>query len=375
MRIQTITPHVLKYELPEPFGSSLGLYKLRQVTLVEVTTDDGITGWGESYGLPEPVAAAITAGLAPMVLGKDPFDTEPLWHHCYSQTRNWGQKGPALAALSALDIAFWDIKAQALNLPLYRLLGGAFREQVSTYASGCYYKANQSLADLEREAASYRERRFPGLKMKIGGRTIVEDVQRVAAVRAAIGDDMLLMVDANRAYDPATAIEIGRRLEEQRIFWLEEPVPPEDVAGYCQVKGALKTMIAGGETEHTRWGFARLLEARAVDVAQPEACSAGGISEYLKIATLASIAGATVVPHFHGTAVAFAAALHLAAALPGPGPASLVPLLELDQADNPLRELLAEQPLETRDGLTSVPDRPGLGITLDRKVLERYSVA
>ncbi|MFQ6111066.1 MAG: mandelate racemase/muconate lactonizing enzyme family protein, partial [Nitrospinota bacterium] len=203
-----------------------------------------------------------------------------------------------------------------------------------------------------------------------------EDVRRVAAMREALGPEALLMVDANRGFNAESAIRLGRRLEPYDIFWFEEPVPPEDVEGYLEVKRALRTLIAGGECEYTRWGFERLLSRRAVDVVQPETCAAGGLTECLKIASLAELYGIRYVPHYFGAGVSLAAMLQLVASLPRPVSSEEVffPQVEWDTSVNPLRDELLKEPLSPREGVIEVPQAPGLGIEVRREVLERYGV-
>ena len=195
-------------------------------------------------------------------------------------------------------------------------------------------------------------------------------------MRKKIGDGIGMMVDANHAYDAAAAIQLGRRIEELDIGWFEEPVPPEDLGGYREVKAALAIPIAGGEAEFTRWGFRPLLVERAVDILQPDTCAAGGISECKKIADMANAFGIRVNPHVWGTGVALAASLQLIAALPH-NPAALYPiepLLEFDQSEHPIRMAIIEEPIIQRAGWVDIPNRPGLGIEIDRPAIERFRI-
>jgi D-galactarolactone cycloisomerase len=212
--------------------------------------------------------------------------------------------------------------------------------------------------------------------MKVGGAPWKEDLKRVETVRAAIGSDALLMVDANRAYNAAAAIAFGRHLADHDVFWFEEPVPPEDIEGYRAVKTALPLFIAGGECEFTQYGFRRLFDAQAVDIVQPEICIAGGISECRKIADQAYTAGVFYVPHMHGSALALAASLQLVASL---APVSsefgiTPPLIELDAMRNPLREDLLVTPLAATNGQLTVPAAPGLGVEVNMETVLRYQV-
>jgi D-galactarolactone cycloisomerase len=375
MKIDKIHTHLLCCSLEQPMGSSAGHYDTRQALLVKIETDDGLVGWGEAAGLPAAASAVIDAALRPILIGRDPADINVLWHEMYIKTRHYGQKGVAIAAISAIDIALWDILGHALGVPIYRLLGGAFGVEVEAYAMGLYYYPGETLDDLQTRAARLvNEDHFRGVKMKIGGLPLREDIRRVAAVREALGAETLLMVDANGAYNASAAIMVGRTLAEHGVFWFEEPVPPEDIAGYCEVKRALPMLIAGGECEYTYFGFRRLLGARAVDVVQPETCAAGGITECRRISDLAHADGVFYVPHMHGSALALAVNLQLVAAMPpvsstaGPHP----PQMELDASKNPLREDLLVQPLEPCAGVLRVPEGPGLGVRVNESAVREY---
>jgi D-galactarolactone cycloisomerase len=214
------------------------------------------------------------------------------------------------------------------------------------------------------------------MKLKVGF-GIDEDVRVTRAVRDAIGPDVALMIDANHAYDAVAAIRLGRRVEALDIGWFEEPVPPEDIAGHREVKAALAIPIASGECEFTRFGFRELLASRAVDIVQPDTCSAGGLSECKKIADMAAAHGVRYTPHVWGTGIATAAALQLLAVLPSLTPPSLKPIepmLEFDRTEHPIRAALLATPIEQRRGRVAVPDGPGLGIEVDRDALKRFRV-
>jgi len=376
MKIAAVETFVLRHPLAEPFGYSQLWYNARTAMLVRVMTDDGAVGWGESFGPPEPSAAIIDALLAPMLIGVDPTDTLPLWERMYARTRDYGQKGFAIHAISAVDIALWDLKGKALGVSVSRLLGGRFRERVQAYATGLYFRPKEDFAaDLVAEAESHVAAGFRAIKLKVGY-TPEADVRHARAVRAAIGPDVQLMVDANHAYDAATAIRLGREFERLDVRWFEEPVIPEDIEGYAEVCRALDLPVAGGEAEYTRYGFRRLFAARGVDIAQPDLTAAGGFTECQRIAALASAHGVRYLPHVWGSAVGFAAALQFTAALP-PATASLFPLeplFEYDRTTNHFRDQLAMTPVEIADGWLTIPDRPGLGVDVDEAVLERYRV-
>ncbi len=373
MKITAIDVHPLRVELREPFAFSQWTFRHRETTLVSVRTDEGLEGWGEAYGPAAPNAAAVRDFFAPHLVGRDPRDTEALWHFLYARSVDYGQKGTMLAAISSLDIAFWDIKAQAAGVPLYRLLGGAETESIPCYATGFYFTEKNLEGKFAREAESYLADGFTAMKMKVG-LGVERDAALVETVRRAVGPEPRLMIDANHAYSATDAIALGRRVESHRITWFEEPVSPLDLRSYLEVKRRLSIPIAGGECEYTRFGFEPLLRRRAVDYAQPDLCSTGGISEGMKIATLASIYGVHVTPHAWGSAVGLAAALHFYAALPGP-PATLLPaqkLIECDRTENPFRTEIAASPIRRKAGRLYVPQTPGLGIKIRENRLKQY---
>lgn len=376
MKIRDVHTYVLRHELPEPeaFASSKGWHTVRHALLVEVVTEDGLSGFGEAYG-PPPVNRTLVEELyTPRLLGRDPLEHAVIWEDLYNTFRDYGRKGWAVAALSSIDIALWDLKGKALGQPVYTLLGGAFRTRVRAYATGLYrHRVEDQARALAREAEAYAAEGFRAMKMKVGF-GIEEDVRNVRAVRGAIGRDCLLAMDANHAYDCGQAIRLGRKAEEFDLAWFEEPVVPEDIEGYCQVKAAVRIPIAGGEAEYTRWGFRDLCARRAVDILQPDLCACGGFTEAWRIAALASASGITLFPHVWGTAVGLFASLHLAAALPPNPPAMLAAelLFELDRTPNPLREELALNPPKRAGDLIDLPSGPGLGLEIDRAVLERY---
>ncbi|MBI4241497.1 MAG: mandelate racemase/muconate lactonizing enzyme family protein, partial [Candidatus Rokubacteria bacterium] len=355
------------------FAYSQAWYHTRTAMLVEVVSDGGLAGFGEAYG-PAAASRAIVEELyRPLLLGRDPLDIQVLWEELYNAFRDYGRKGIPIAALSAIDIALWDLKGKALGLPIYKLLGGRFRGEVEAYATGLYRRrVPDQAAALAEEAKGYLAEGFSAMKLKVGF-GVEEDLRNVRAVREAIGAGPRLMVDANHAYDAVQAIRLGRDIEPYDIYWFEEPVVPEDLDGYLQVKQALRIPIAGGEAEYTRYGFKELIARRAVDIVQPDLCACGGFSEALKISALASTWGITYYPHVWGSAVGLYASLQLAAALP-PNPLALSPaglLFELDRTPNPFRERLAATPLARKGPLIDIPQGPGLGLEIDRDFLAR----
>lgn len=376
MRIKDVRVHVLEAELAEPFSWSLFWTRSRAATLVEIESDDGLIGWGEAYGPARPNAAVIEA-MRPSLLGADPLASEAIWQRLYALFRDHGQKGLPVQAQSAVDIALLDLKGKHFGAPVHRLLGGPVRHEVRAYATGLYRRQEgDPLRYLADEAAGYAAEGFGAVKLKVG-LGLNEDVAVARAVRAAIGPDVDLMIDANHAYDATAAIQLGNRLADLDIGWFEEPVPPEDLAGYAEVRARQPIPVAGGECEFTRFGFRDLLVRRAVDVVQPDTCAAGGLSECVKIAAMANAHGIRYNPHVWGTGIALAAALQLLALLPHNPPCLYPrePLLEFDRTEHPIRQAILATPIEHADGVVPVPDGPGLGIEVDRAAIERFRVS
>jgi D-galactarolactone cycloisomerase len=375
MNIASIRTHVLKAGLSQPFAYSRAWYATRMAMVVEIETDDGLTGWGECYG-PAWITQAVIRSFTPWLIGADPLRTDWIWQELYARFRDHGQKGAVIEGLSGIDIALWDIKGKHFGVPIHRLMGGPLRREVQAYATGLYRReTGDPAAYLAEEAAGYAAEGFRAVKLKVGF-GVEEDAAVTRAVRNAIGPDVALMVDANHAYDAVAAVRLGRAIEPLDIGWFEEPVPPEDIAGYQAVKAALSIPVAGGECEFTRFGFRDLLTARAVDIVQPDTCAAGGISECKKIADMAAAFGVRYNPHVWGTGIAIAASLQLLAVLPPHTPPSLAPaepMLEFDRTEHPIRQALLATPIEHRGGVVRVPEGPGLGIEIDRDALARFA--
>lgn len=379
MKITDIALHVLKSPLAEPFAFSQGWVTQRSATLVEVLTDAGLSGWGEAFaqGLepPEIAATVIDKALRPLVVGANPLETEVLWHRMYHMTRDYGRKGSVVAAISAIDIALWDIAGKFHEVPIYSLLGGAFRPRVQPYATGFYrIKGRGEGRRLAEEAIRHFEAGFSVMKVKLGY-GIEDDIACMHEIGRAIqGKPIRLMVDTNHAYGRAEALRLGRALEDFDLRWYEEPVAPEDIDGYAEMRNKLSIPIAGGENEHTLYGFRQLLAAGAVDIAQPDVGSCGGISAARHIAALAQSFGVQVNPHVWGSAIAQAASLHVIAALPVAHHSlhAEEPILEYDRSSHPFRQHLISQPIQLANGWVEIGSRPGLGVEVDRATLDRY---
>lgn len=375
MKIIDIHTYNLKIPINDKgFGFSQKWVKARTALIVKIVTDSGTVGWGEAFchDAGHAIEAIICQTFKPHLLGRNPLQITVLWDHLYNWTKDYGQKGLVISALSAIDIALWDILGKVTELPIVTLLGGQFFDRIQGYATGLYMRdAEDDRRNLVEEARQYADQGFKHIKMKVGY-GLAKDIRNVTAVREALGDDIHLMIDANHAYDATTAIRLGTELAPLNIDWFEEPVSPEDIQGYVEVRRAIGIPVAGGEAEFTRFGFRQLITQRAVDIVQPDICAAGGLTEGRRIADMARTWHMRCIPHVWGTAIGRVASLHFIASL-SPTPPALFPqepLLELDLTPHPLRDRVALNSPEVVDGWVRVPQSPGLGIEIDEAFLE-----
>ena len=378
MLITNIEGFNLSSPLERPFGWSNGWISARVVGLLKIETDEGITGWGEGY-----VGARgdfVKQLFGDLLIGADPLNRNALWQGMFDRVYNGNNAGGfGGSAISAVDIALWDIAGKAAGQSVSDLLGGRIRDKVAVYATGLYYTEGEFPTRLLDEATMYVELGFKGMKTKIGGLPIAEDVRRVAAIRGAIGDDIRLMVDANQAYPASTAIGIGNELAAYDITWFEEPVNAKDVDAYLQVQAAVPMPVAGGENLRTRYEFKDFFARRAYDIAQPDVVNAGGITEMRNIAMTANSYGILVNPHVWGSPVMIAASLHLASTIPPcppayePRPYEQEPVMEFDRTPSGIREGITVEPFDQQDGFITVPTAPGLGVEIDEDAVRRLA--
>ena len=377
MRIKKVNTYHVRSDLAEPFGFSQFYYTQRENLLIEVVSESGKTGWGECYGPARPIQEAIQNHIAPMVLDRNPFDSEFIWHSIWQRYLDHARHGTFMAAISGLDIALWDLKGQLTGQPLYRLLGGSAVDQVPCYATGHYFpRAPEDvvLKTIMAEASQHVGRGFKALKLKIG-KNPAFDRKAIIDVRDQF-PDVILMADANHAYNLNEAIGIGRVLDENNYAFFEEPIAPHHYSDFAKLRAKLDLAIATGECEQTRYGFRTLVESGGVDILQPDLAFCGGISEGLKIRALADSFGISVTPHAWGTWIGFAAALHFhATAPPNPGRCeNNIYFLECDNSENPIKERAFVEKIEIRDGYAILPHKPGLGITIDKSELRPFTV-
>lgn len=360
--------------IPYPEDLTRTIFGAYRTTLVRVRTDDGLEGVGECMVRLAPTATRdIVQALEEVLLGRDPFEIETIWERMYGTMMNRGHwKGFFIEAISGIDIALWDLLGKALGQPVYKLLG-AMSNRLWSYASSLRFREWTETLDL---AHRFRDEGFNAMKVKIG-QNPRQDVETVRRLREALGPEVTLMADANCGYDANTALWVGERIQEYDILWFEEPIAPDDLVGYHNLCQHFTMRIAAGESEFTRYGFRELVAREAVDVIQPNVSRCGGLTEARKIAALASAFHVPCAPHTgSSSAICMAAALHFAASLPN------FLIYEYMQTDwsrnepNPLRRsLILEDPYaEFHDGFLYVPDRPGLGVTLNEDIISRYRV-
>ena len=374
MKISRIEAYVVEQQLDKPFYFSQFEFQTRQICLVKIVADDGTYGWGEGYG-PATVVKAGIEFLAPLVVDEDPLQVEAIWSKMHLRSLDYARRGVLVAAISAIDIALWDLRGKLLGQPVSVLLGGRRREQVRVYATGLYFtETDDQVGALVDEAQRYAAQGFSAIKMKVG-LGVATDLRHVRAVRQAIDADIELMVDANHAYSLSEALDFARQIEPLGISFFEEPLSPEDYDGYRELRQRTSIAIAGGECEYLLAGFRQLLSQRCVDIAQPDICGAGGLTEVKRIAALASAFQTNIIPHSWGTGIAFAAGLHFVSTLdPVPGRLRMPEaMLEMDRSESALRDTLTRPQFKQAGGRVAVPTAPGLGVDVDPDYLARYT--
>lgn len=333
----------------------------RSALFVHIKTDDG----HEGLGVGTPIARnVIEQSLKPLLVGQDPLCIEKLWDDMFWRVRGFGRKGVAFCAISAVDIALWDLKAKLFGVPLYRLLG-PYTDRVPIYGSGGWTSFTES--ELVREQMGYVERGIPRVKMKVAkdfGKAEREDVRRLAAVRKAVGDEVEIYVDANNGYYAKQAIGMAPHLAEYDVKWFEEPVLADDISGLAAIARAIEIPVATGEHEYTVYGFKGLIAEGGADIVQPDVGRVGGVTEWMKVAHLAQGFNLPVAPH----AVQLVH-LHLACCIPN---LKVVEYLGTVEEGDRIWYTEAPQP---RDGyLSPFPDRPGLGLELNPEAVQKYAV-
>ncbi len=344
--------------------------------IVVVETDAGISGLGEVDSAPlavkgaieAPYSHAVTAGLRALVIGEDPFETEKIWHKMYRQNIYSGRRGIAIHAMSGIDMALWDIKGKALDMPVWKLLGGGFHSKIRAYASTLF---GDSPAETRERGKRFVGQGFSAVKFGWGplGQDEKLDLALVRAAREGAGEHADLMIDAGLCYDTRTAIQRARQFEEFRPYWFEEPLLPDNYEGYRRLSESTSMRIAAGEEESNRLSYLDLMDRGNIDVVQVDLTRCGGFTEAMKIASLAHDRALPVVNHGFTTYINIASALHFLASIPN----SFI-LEYVVEEDTVLRNEITTQDIAMVDGFVAVPDSPGLGVTLREDALERYGV-
>jgi D-galactarolactone cycloisomerase len=374
MKVARIRGFHLRATLPGPIGNALIFFDRIDSLLVQLVSDDGVVGWGEAWASPAAVAAHIRTRLAPLVLGQDPSATGRLWRAMMGAL-HYDRRGVAVMAAAALDIALHDLTARAHGVPVTALLGGALRARVPAYASGPFFKPGGDPYRAYRDdVEGYQKRGFRAFKPHAGLDPRADGAMALA-LRCQIGPDGGLMMDYNQSYTARAAIRSAKCMEEADLLLLEEPVMPEDIAGYREVARHVLPALAGGEALGSLAAFREYLVAEAVDVLQPDVTICGGFTGCMRVAALAEAFDVPVMPHVWGTSVNFNAALQLAAVLParrGGGPA-VFPMIEYDATSSPLFVLAGTPPVDP-DGMLAMPDAPGLGFDLTDEALRPWTI-
>lgn len=365
-----------------PHASDLAdiIFSGYRTTLVRIETEEGISGVGECMVRLAPTATRdIVRDLAPMLIGRDVLNREAIWELLYGTMMNRGHsRGFYTEAMSGIDIAIWDCAAKTLDVPLYTLLGGRHHEKLKAYASSLRFREMDVVIA---QALDFKARGYQSMKIKIG-RNLEHpeaDIEFVRAIREAVGDEIQLTVDANCAYgdDVATALRVGRALQDMNIFWFEEPLSPDNIDGNTQLAAALDIRIALGEADFMMFGAREFLARKAVDIFQPNISRTGGITEARRIAALCQAYHVPYAPHTGScSAVCLAATLQFSVAVPN------FLMFESMQSDwskaqpNPLRHNLLKEPAEIfQDGYMVIQEKPGIGAELNEDVVDNWRVA
>lgn len=344
---------------PRPISNGKYTYGATEIVICQVLTDEGVIGLGWAHGTSLVIDTLLS--LRDRVLGEDPFNVERIWDKMYLP-KVYGRKGFETRAISAVDIALWDIIGKVAGRPVRQLLGG-YADAIPAYIAGGYYESGKNHDGLREEMRANLASGAKAIKMKIGGASIQEDIDRIDAVRETIGTGVKLLVDANNAYNRIDALKMGRELDKRDIYWFEEPLHPDDLEGCAELCRKLDTPIAVGENEYTRWGFKQLIDLKVAQVLNADAQVLGGITEWKKVADLAMAAHVLVAPHgdqeIH---------THLVSAVPNG--------LIAEYYDNNTNALLKDMfphPLKPDGrGYVSVPDKPGLGVDINFEAIAKY---
>jgi L-alanine-DL-glutamate epimerase-like enolase superfamily enzyme len=366
MRITDIRVILLQRTLSSSMHISRGGFSVRNHAIIEVHTDSGITGLGEGIGDAQLVRSIIETRLKPLAIGLDPMNIETLRRKLMDSQVYFERKGSAICAASGIEMACWDIMGKALDVPVYQLLGGLYRDTLDAYVSDIYWEEDGKA--MARNAERILAMGYTAIKVHIGCDSPRADYERLRLVRKVAGDDIKLMVDVNAGYDSVQAREAARRWADLDLYWLEEPVLPDQIDTLADLRRFAGMAVAAGENEFRLHGFKELFEKRAIDVAMPDIGRAGGIQETRNICALADAFGIMVSPHNFSSGVLLAATIHLMASTP------CTSLLELDSSQNAVYQELLLEPLTISGGKVRVPAHPGLGVEIRPETVKKYAI-
>jgi D-galactarolactone cycloisomerase len=366
MKIKEIRVHLLQKNLTSSMRISRGGFDVRHHLIVEVITDNGITGLGEGVGNARLIRQILLGSMIEQALGQDPANIEAVRDQLIDSHVYMEQKGSVICAASAIEMACWDIKGKALNVPVSQLLGGLYRDKIEAYASDVYWEENPK--KMGENASRIKRLGYGAIKAHLGCKSPKEDTPRVQALRDAIGPDIDLMIDLNGGYNRLQAFQAAKLWEPYDLAWLEEPLNPNELDCLGDLRNRTRVPIAAGENEFRVYGFKQLFDKNAVDVAMPDIGRVGGIQETRNICALAQGYGVLVSPHNYSSGVLLGATIQLMASVPN------THLLEIDTSDNAVYQELLIEPLRIEGGFVKVPQFPGLGVKLSEEVLKKYSV-
>ena len=369
-RISSIELFPLHADLSIPRGPSIHTYHLRETLFIKITTDEGITGWGETYRM-AGVESAIRDVLAGLLVGSEAVPSRELHERMLSATFGNG------FAVGGVDVALHDAWGKALGVPVHALYGGARRSGLPAYASlPGYYLDRGPEEHWTREVLDLRERGFNAAKLRIGRYPPDRELPILEEVRGAVGPGMRLMADANAAHSPGIALRVANELAELDFDWLEEPLPQAGYHGYPELRAKFRLPLAGGEGLATRWAAAEAVKRGCFDIIQPDVSICGGIRECLFIGELAQLSAVRCIPHCWAGALTLAATLHVCSLLQEPSrmPGVEAPPVEFDTTENPFRDnVVIGDPFRLVDGCIELPSGPGLGIEIDETAVRRYA--
>ncbi len=384
MRISNIEAFWLRcpIESEKQHRSDYGLLTHFDMTLIVVTADNGLQGFGEakaavgSSGSCASIVSCIENEIKPQLLGKDAHQITRIWEYVYNGTRDHyalsrgrkfpilGRRGLAISALSGVDMALWDLKGKALGTPVTQLLGGSCRDEMQAYASGGWANAKEIGAQL----TGYVAKGFQGVKMRVGvmDTTVKESVKRVQAARETLPDNVKLMADAHGTFSVPEAKKFCEGVADCDVYWLEEPISPDNRQGTAEVRASTSIPIAAGESEYTAFDMRDMIQLRALDVLQPDCAIVGGITEAMRIAHLAHTYQLELAPHCWGSAFSFMAGVSVAFAAPSAN------VIEFSLGGNPMMYNLVNEKIEVKKGMISAPNKPGLGLTPNWDFVKEY---